>query len=115
MTAWSGDQFNQYGDHNVGKIDLRTGDVVNRATPVETAEAVGELAAFVAHLHRAGLLSPTGDPVDPEAIAAEVSKEESKLRKVAKALGRGAAGALSKAMSQVVVPLVLKLVQERLR
>lgn len=115
MSTWNGEQYNQYGDHNIGKVDLRPGNTTNQVTPAEKIQAVGELAAFIEHLHELGLVSPSGDPVDTKAIQAEVSKKESKLRKVASALGRGAAEALSKTMNHVVVPVVLKMIEEQFR
>jgi hypothetical protein len=115
VTNWIGEQYNQVGNHNIGKIDQRSGNAVNPVTPMERMQAVGELVDFVDHLHRLGLVSESGDPVDENAIKAEVSKKESTLRKVANALGRGAAEAMSKAVDHVVVPLVLKLIEAQSR
>ncbi|MFG1639876.1 hypothetical protein ACGFMK_06295 [Amycolatopsis sp. NPDC049252] len=115
MTAWGGDQINQYGNGNIGKIDQRSGDVRNQVSVAERAAASAELTAFIAHLHEVGLLSPDGDPVDTSAIEAEIVKKESTLRKVVNVIGRGAKEALAKAVNHVVVPLLLKLVEQQLR
>jgi hypothetical protein len=112
VTNWIGEQYNQHGNHNIGKIDRRSGNTV---TPDERNQAVDELVAFIDHLHRLGLVSWSGDRMDEKGIKAEVSKKESTLRKVANALGRGAAEALSKAVDHVVVPLVLKLIEAQSR
>jgi hypothetical protein len=115
VTAWSGDQINQYGNGNIGKIDHRSGDVRNQVSLAEQYGASAELTAFIAHLHEVGLLSPDGDPVDTSAIAAEIVKKKSSLRKVVNVIGRGAKEALAKTVNHVVVPLLLKLLEEQLR
>lgn len=110
-----GDQFNRYGNGNIGKIGQRSGDVRNQVSVAEQLGASAELTAFIAHLHEVGLLSPDGDPVDTPAIEAEIVKEKSTLRKVVNVLGRGAKEALAKTVNHVVVPLLLKLVEKQLQ
>jgi hypothetical protein len=107
-----GDQFNQSGNYNIGKIDQRPGSTGNSLTGTESAQAISELAAFIDHLQRIGLIPAAGEPVDAKAIEAEVSKQESKLRKVTHALARGASRTLSTALDHVVAPLVLKMIEK---
>lgn len=100
-----GDQYNLYGDHNIGHQ-------VNNGVRADVGE-ITELALFVAHLSRLGLVTEAGVPTDPQAIENEVAENRPRLAKVAAALRRGASQSLSTTLNQVVVPVVLKLVEKQ--
>jgi hypothetical protein len=106
----SGDQFNLYGDHSIGKVDQRSGFTVNTISVTEKAQAIAELAEFIDHLEKTGLISVSGQLADVEAIEAAVVSHESRLRKVAHGLA-GAARVLSSARDHVAAPVILKLIE----
>jgi hypothetical protein len=111
VSNYIGEQFNQYGDHNVGKIDARNSSF----SPVPATElrvATSELAELIRSLARAGLLSPDGGMVDESAAAAVVRAHQPRLRKVAGVLATGGKKALSSSFDTVVAPLVLALVEK---
>jgi len=110
-----GDQFNQYGDHNIGKIDQRSGSTVNAISVTEKAQAIAELAEFIDYLEKAGLISASGQLVDVKEIESEVVRHESRLRKVAYGLAAGATRVLSSALDHVAAPVILKLIESHLR
>ena len=100
-----GDQYTMNGNHNIGHQ-------VNNGSGPEV-EAIGELAAFVAHLSRLGLITESGAPTNAEEIESEVAKSHSRLAKVAGAIRRGASKTLTTTLNQVVVPVVLKMVEKQ--
>lgn len=107
----SGDQFNQYGDCNIGKIDQRSGSTVNTLSVAEKAQAIAELAGFIDHLEKTGLISSSGQLTDVKAIEKAVVSHESKLQKVAHGLAAGATRVLSSALNHVAAPAILKLIE----
>lgn len=109
-----GDQFNQYGDHNIGKIDQRSGSTVNALPITEKAQAIAELAGFIDYLEGAGLISASGQLTNVKAIEAAVVSHESRLRKVAHGLAAGAIRVLSSALDHVAAPAILKLIESHL-
>lgn len=112
MTGYiSGDQFNQYGDYNIGKIDQRSGPSVNTLSVTEKAQAIAELAIFIEYLEKAGLISTSGQLTDVRAIEAAVVCHESRLRKVAHGLAAGVTRVLSSALDHVAAPTILKLIE----
>jgi hypothetical protein len=110
----SGDQFNLYGDHSIGKIDQRSGSTVKTISVTEKAQAIAELADFIDHLEKTGLISGSGQLTDVEAIETAVASHESRLRKVAHGLAAGAARVLSSALDHVAAPAILKLIESHL-
>ena len=105
-----GDQVNQYGHHNIGKI-AANGSVLSL---VEKAQAITELAEFIDYLQKSGLVSSSGEVVDEDGVRAAISAQESRLRKVAHAVTVGAGRVLSSALDHVVAPLVLKMLESHI-
>ena len=115
MTSYiNGDQFNQYGDHNIGKVDQRSGCTVGTLSVTSKAQALAELACFIDHLEKAGLISAAGQLTDVKAIEVEVVRHESRLRKVVHGLAAGATRVLSSALDHVAAPAILKLIEGHL-
>jgi hypothetical protein len=81
-----GDQFNQYGYHNIGKIDQRSESTVNNLSVTGRGQAIAELASFIDYLEKTGLISTSGQLTDVKAIEVEIVSHESRLRKVAHGL-----------------------------
>lgn len=110
MSNFIGEQFNQHGNYNIGKIDARPGNSPSLSV-TEQAGAIAELAEFIQHIEQAGLLSTNGQPVNQNAIESAVADQETKLRKVIHALARGGKRALSSALDHVIAPLVVALIE----
>ena len=107
-----GDQINQYGSGNIGKIDQRSGPTIQKISSKEKAQAATELAEFIEHLENVGLISSSGKIADVKAVEAAVAEQESRLGKVATALKSGAAQAISAVVDHVATPVLLKLIQQ---
>ncbi len=112
MNNFIGEQFNQHGNYNIGKIDARSGNSPSLSV-TEQAAAVAELADFIQHLEQSGLLTENGDPVDENLIESAVANQESKLRKVVHALAHGGKRALSSSLNHIVAPIVVALIEKR--
>lgn len=110
----SGDQFIQYGHHNIGKVDQRRGSTINTLSVTDKAQAIAELADFIDHLEKTGLISAFGQLTDVKAIEAAVVSHESRLRKVVHGLAAGATRVLSSALDHVAAPAILKLIESHL-
>lgn len=107
----NGDQFNQYGDRNIGKIERRSGPVVNALSVTEKSKAIAELADFIDYLEEKGLISASGQLNDVKVIEEEIVNRESRLRKVAHGLASGATRVLSSALDHVAAPVILSLIE----
>ena len=115
MTSYiGGDQFNQYGYHNIGKIDQRSESTVNNLSVTGRGQAIAELASFIDYLEKTGLISTSGQLTDVKAIEVEIVSHESRLRKVAHGLAAGATRVLSYALDHVAAPALLKLIESQL-
>ena len=106
----AGDQFTVKGKHNVGKIDKRSGATTQSLSVADRTQAVNELASFITRLERLGIVSNSGEITDVKALESEVIAQESKLRKVAKAIASGAGDALSSMLEHIAVPVILGLI-----
>ncbi|MGH3381523.1 MAG: hypothetical protein ACRDP6_43020 [Actinoallomurus sp.] len=107
-----GDQINQHGSGNIGKIDQRSGRTIQKISSKERAQAAIELAEFIEHLENVGLISKSGQMADVKAVEAAVAEHESGLRKVAIAVKSGATQAISAVVDHVATPVLLKLIQQ---
>jgi hypothetical protein len=105
----SGDQFNMYGDHSIGKIEQRTGPT-SHTMSVNELQAMGELKEFIARLERMNLLSPSGT-LSEKAVTAEIANQKSKLQKVRGVIASGATQVLSSALDHLATPIILKLIE----
>jgi hypothetical protein len=112
MSNFIGEQFNQHGNYNVGKVDARTGNAPSMSV-VEQADAISELAEFIQLLERTGLVAPTGDLANTEATKAAIKNQESKLRRVIHVLANGGKRALISSLDHVITPLILALIEEQ--
>ena len=106
----AGDQFTVKGHHNTGKIDKRSGATTQTLSVADRTQAVNELADFITYLERLGVISNSGQITDTEALGSAVIAQQSKLRKVAKAIASGAGDLLSNFFNQAAVPVILGLI-----
>jgi hypothetical protein len=111
VNNYIGEQFNQYGDHNIGKIDARN-SAYSSFSSTELRVATIELAGLIRSLERAGLVSPDGGITDERAAAAVVQAHRPRLGKVAALLAAGGRKALSSSFDHVLTPLALALVEK---
>jgi hypothetical protein len=93
-----------------GLVCARPGATTQTLSVTERAQAVGELADFIAYLEHLGIISNSGNITDAKALESAVIAHEPKLRKVAKAIASGAGGVLSNVLNQAATPVILDLI-----
>jgi hypothetical protein len=107
----TGDQISQKGGrHNVIKTGKKSGATTQALSVSDRAQAVTELADFIAYLERLGVVSTSGQITDTEALGSAVIAQQSKLRGVAKAIASGAGDVLSNVFNHAAVPVILGLI-----
>jgi hypothetical protein len=103
---YESNQYNQYGDHSVGK-NVTHG---NALSDQERARAISELDELINYLKSVNLISPTGQLSDNKAVEAAIAHDASKLKTVAHAISSGTGQVLSTALNQVAAPVLLKII-----
>lgn len=101
-----GDQVNQSGSFNVGKIDLGADD---------RRLAADELRRFVADLEARGILGAGGEVLDEHRLVAAVVEGSGRLRGIARALAGGARSFLIGVVTNAATPSILQLIEKFVR
>jgi hypothetical protein len=99
-----GDQINQSGQVNIGKVESGAGGKYD--------PAVEELRALVLDLKRYGIITPAGEVADERRLEAAVLERKPRLQKVARALAAGARSVLLGFVNSEATPAILQLIEK---
>jgi hypothetical protein len=99
-----GDQINQAGQVNIGKVAGGLGD--------DYDDAVKELRYFIADLKRSGIVAPTGEITDDQRLEDAVLERKPRLKAVARALATGARSVLLGVVNGAATPAILQFIEK---
>lgn len=109
-----GDQINQHGNCNIGKVNQPAGMSSGTLPKTEREYAIAELGDFLNYLEGLGLVTSSGQFTDSGQVEAEIVNNQSKLQRVGNALRSGGTQALSAALNYVAAPATLELIKQNI-